>query len=490
MTKRVIILIIIFQFLLASSFAQSKKENNLLTKYEFQVLDILTTDTSTDVNLKLNYEDFKFGINNLNCNESNLIKHRKKMFLQPIGTGRIYSIKKAAGQYQIERLDSTVYFGANFFAYNFYLRDTLFQYGGNGYWTLRGFLTYFSNETKQWELYQANKEVVNIFDPFRKVFATINLKSNTPRLFVSNSMRYVDFPNSFDIQIVDSCYEFDLNNRKWKTIGAFNPKIVKINENRESPIFEFEDYFMFESQLGFYWGNFSSNSFGKLKDYKTNELRQKWLDINSKYSKSSSIPIQFNLGDTIYLCKINSNKELDYRKIEVKLKDFNFSNPEPLYIVNSSFSIAAVFEKNVTIIYILLTIILIAILLLLFNSNKKNKKSVTSEVSTILNNNFFNSLTVIEKELIEVLYTNHQKGEEISTKLINKIIGVQQKDTLTQNKSRSDYFIRINQKYKLATQQEAPLVVKNRDAGDKRQYNYTLNDKYILYIEKFIKRAQ
>jgi len=237
MTLRVPIFVIIFQFLLASSFAQSKKENNLLTKSEIQVLDILTTDTTSDVNLKLNYEDFKFGINTFNCYETNLIKHHKKMFLQPIGTGRIYSIKKTAGQYQIERLDSTVYFGANFFAYNFYLRDTLFQYGGNGYWTLRGFLTYFSNETKQWEIYQANKEVINIFDPFRKVFATINLKSNTPKLFVSNSMKYVDFPNSFDIQIVDSCYEFDLNNKKWKTIGAFNPKIVKINENRESPIF-------------------------------------------------------------------------------------------------------------------------------------------------------------------------------------------------------------------------------------------------------------
>ena len=104
-----------------------------------------------------------------------------------------------------------------------------------------------------------------------------------------------------------------------------------------------------------------------------------------------------------------------------------------------------------------------------------------------MNNNFFNALTIVEKELIEELYEHHLKGEELSTKLINKIIGVQQKDTLTQNKSRSDYFIKINQKYKLATQQEEPLIIKERDTEDKRQYNYSIHPNYIQNIENLLK---
>jgi hypothetical protein len=75
----------------------------------------------------------------------------------------------------------------------------------------------------------------------------------------------------------------------------------------------------------------------------------------------------------------------------------------------------------------------------------------------------------------------------VSTRLINKIIGVQQKDTLTQNKSRSDYFIRINQKFKMSTQYSDPLIVKQRDHSDKRQYNYSLNNTYIVDIEKLFK---
>ncbi len=109
------------------------------------------------------------------------------------------------------------------------------------------------------------------------------------------------------------------------------------------------------------------------------------------------------------------------------------------------------------------------------------------ELATILYRNFFNSLNIIEKELIEALYQNNLKGEELSTKSINKIIGVQQKDTLTQNKSRSDHFIKINQKFKMATQNTEPLIIKNRDKTDKRQYNYDVNEMYVVEIEKLLK---
>jgi hypothetical protein len=112
---------------------------------------------------------------------------------------------------------------------------------------------------------------------------------------------------------------------------------------------------------------------------------------------------------------------------------------------------------------------------------------LNQEVSHILNNHFFASLTVIEKELIELLYEHHLKGGLISTKLINKIIGVQNKDVMTQNKNRSDYFLKINQKFKFATHKELPLIIKTRDGLDKRQFNYGLQEAYISELT-FLKK--
>ena len=82
-------------------------------------------------------------------------------------------------------------------------------------------------------------------------------------------------------------------------------------------------------------------------------------------------------------------------------------------------------------------------------------------------------------KLIVVLFEHHLKGVLITTNQINKIIGVQNKDVMTQNKNRSDCFLKINQKFKFATHKELPLIIKTRDGIDKRQFNYGLQEAYI-----------
>ena len=94
------------------------------------------------------------------------------------------------------------------------------------------------------------------------------------------------------------------------------------------------------------------------------------------------------------------------------------------------------------------------------------------------------------KELIQAIYQFQIKQEQISIKTINKIIGVQQKDTITQNKSRSDYFLRINQKFMLATRSTEALIVKQREETDKRQYNYNINLLFIKPLELLILNNQ
>ena len=39
----------------------------------------------------------------------------------------------------------------------------------------------------------------------------------------------------------------------------------------------------------------------------------------------------------------------------------------------------------------------------------------------------------------------------------------------------------------MSTQKSEPLIIKNRDKIDKRQYNYSINKEYIPVIEKMLK---
>jgi hypothetical protein len=135
-------------------------------------------------------------------------------------------------------------------------------------------------------------------------------------------------------------------------------------------------------------------------------------------------------------------------------------------------------------------IVLLVLLLYSFYNKKIKKNKTPIEIQSILYKNFYSALSAIEKELIQAIYELQIKQEQISIKAINKIIGVQQKDTITQNKSRSDYFLRINQKFKLATRASETLIVKEREATDKRLYNYNINPIFIEALKKLVLNNQ
>jgi hypothetical protein len=80
--------------------------------------------------------------------------------------GRLYQIIEDKKRYRTIRIDSTIHSGVNFFSKTFFARDTLYQFGGLGFWSIRGIMTFFSKQTDQWELIQTNRAVPTFFDNF------------------------------------------------------------------------------------------------------------------------------------------------------------------------------------------------------------------------------------------------------------------------------------------------------------------------------------
>ena len=83
-------------------------------------------------------------------------------------------------------------------------------------------------------------------------------------------------------------------------------------------------------------------------------------------------------------------------------------------------AISSFYSRYKTEIYLSLSLLLIAIAL---RANFFRKRRMPKEVVVILYQNFYNAITVVEKELLEVLYNSSLTGDEVSTKTINKIIG-------------------------------------------------------------------
>jgi hypothetical protein len=195
------------------------------------------------------------------------------------------------------------------------------------------------------------------------------------------------------------------------------------------------------------------------------------------------------MGNQFYLLRIENNGTLQYESIELNSKDFIDPNTQTIYSNSAIVSLFNKIEPGRPVIGNVF-IVIIAIFLYSLYNKKFIKGKTPIEVQSILYKNFYSALTAIEKELIQAIYELQIKQEQISIKAINKIIGVQQKDTITQNKSRSDYFLRINQKFKLATRASELLIVKQREETDKRIYNYNINPIFIDSIKTLILNNQ
>ena len=233
------------------------------------------------------------------------------------------------------------------------------------------------------------------------------------------------------------------------------------------------------------YDDLKSNTFGKFNKRSNSEFKETWLSIYLNNTKYQSL--QFCLGNSLYLTKVDEQGKFSFKTFDITKAQFELSDQNPIYLPTNQ--LLQLLSNHITDISLYIIFGLITIAIAIYWLKKRNTKNVLhKEVSHILNNHFFESLTVIEKELIEVLYENHLKGSLISTKLINKIIGVQNKDTMTQNKNRSDYFLKINQKFKFATHKELPLIIKTRDELDKRQFNYGLQETYLSELAILIKK--
>ncbi len=478
--KCVTLLIVIFATIGAKG--QLNFESPSLKKYEIALLDILSKDSIHPLNIQLDGDVFRFGVPTMNNSNIALIKNKKEIFVQILGSGRLYQVKKDPKfQYQLLRLDSTFFNGANFNALTFFLNDTLFQYGGNGHWNLRGFITYFSPKTHEWELYTSNRTIAAYLGLNHNLILNVDHDNN--QLYLSNALEQYHFPQSLSVKSIDSTYRFDNKTHQWHTLGSTNPNLMSMINIVNFQYYEMGDFVILQKDLDFHWLHFSKNQYGPLNEKRNNEIKEIWLSLYSNNSKYNSI--QFCLGNTIYFIKIGATNELTYKQFDLTSKDFNYNKISPIYFIVNPYLDAVI--KNMTeIVYFGIGLLLLFILNYIIRKRKK-KKEISTEVAQILNLHFFQTLSNIEKELLDVLYEKNLKGELMTTQMINKIIGVQQKDIMTQNKNRSDHFLKINQKFKFATQKELPLIIKTRDSIDKRQYNYGLQEEYITELRDIMK---
>lgn len=269
---------------------------------------------------------------------------KDKLYISSVNGGMMYSIVNDS----LKRIDNSFNHKMTIQSAVFTHRDTIFKFGGYGYWSSRKFMTYFSFDTMEWEFY---KQTGSNSPPGSHDF---NWSISGDDFYFFNG-RIVDVNNGLMAGRNDDIWKFDFISRSWSNLGKVNLSDYNFNMVK-SNVDKFGSSYVFDTSI-------SENSVYKL-DFQNNILST--FDIPNKYSGIGRW--SFIENDTIYELRPNIFVKTPLKEI------FNESTREDTKLYNSSQSLIDGLVR------VLLYFILILVVLYFLNDfNIRSKPRLTSQ---------------------------------------------------------------------------------------------------------------
>ena len=138
----------------------------------------------------------------------------------PICSGsNLYFVSKSGGLvYQlqddsVERIDRSFDHKMQINSTAFSRNDTLMLYGGYGFWSDRNFFTYFSKESREWEILPPSGS-----KQLPRGGRLTQLVQNGPHIYIFSGRSTNDF-NPLEVDNFREVWRFDLNTKSWEHLG-------------------------------------------------------------------------------------------------------------------------------------------------------------------------------------------------------------------------------------------------------------------------------
>lgn len=381
-----------------------------------------------------------------------LVRNKTGSYILVDGTGRVYkAMSKSNDTIYYNRIDSTHFYGYNGGAINFTFRDTIFSFGGGGYWRVNGQLRYYSEKYHEWDILPINEEVPVTNDLY--YYDTLNSEIYYLQIPITNYATNIS-TKGYDI------YKLNLKTRTNKKLGTINSQFIDQFPTKFA--FSFTEIPTLKAVLVNFDGNnqylfdFINNKAYRL----TSPSIQKAFFGNSKGVYAINT---FEINNWLYYTRSNdSTMQLD--SVKITMDDFT-----PM---DTGFYVP---EKNNRLFYKLGAILLLVAGGILFYLRNK-KKELTDKDENNSESSENSTFKSIELDLIEKIYKRTLEGKSYSVEDINAALGLSKKSLEIQKKIRTETINRINHRFKIIFNTEDELIERIRLEEDRRFYKYIISE--------------
>ena len=409
-----------------------------------------------------------------------ITKSSKGIFLNQLGTGRIYELVTKDGVSNWQRIDSTVFYGYNFGSLFFSMDSTLYSYAGQGFFQQNGNLRYFNKESSEWDA--------------RDLSSSILWVSQTSLFYgfdTTNKLLYIEalplkqdqaLKNRLAPELEDTFWKLDMRSGDWTKLGKLNKdKLVSIAETPYGTLYNF-----------YHIADLKNNKLYKLSTELSNRIRNK---LGSS-TKTQDLALSYCIDSTVYLGDLEDFID----SVVISKKDLIDTGAAFYTPIEEDFPIK---EKEVLI--GLVVVLGITSLILFYKSSKKGgtqppvfitginqPADIKEEKNDKENQVVFRSgklmglLNEREKILLSFIY-EHSLEERLTTiEEINKVIGAAQRNSEVQKRLRSDLIGTINDKLEIISESKHNVIDKQRSEFDKRSFEYFIRPEHMQLVEKVL----
>ena len=370
-------------------------------------------------------------------------KNGNIFFIEHVGGG-VYKLENN----DIIRVDNSfthkMTYGSSIFVQN----DTIFRYGGYGYWSMRNFFTYFDDSTLEWEIVSpiGSRKL-----PKGSRGSTLKLNNNNYYVYGGETLNPIN-PKEFLFN--DKVWKFNIKNKSWSELG--------------------------DTQIDFRKFNFSMPYNKNQVFCDTNSGNIYVVDvINNSFKTFTKTTTQFNLISTfksqyidgVFYCitMVRSNGTVN---LVTRNEDEFFGeliSEEQLYFNN---------EK----IYYTLSIIgLLLILIFSYFQLKKWRVKRNKIIVTPKQLIYKNHIIPFDEKSIQILNLFFQSDKEILSSDLMDIVENKELNYGHNTRVKNQLIEEINLKLKSLLGIDNDLITVRKSELDKRIKVYTLNKNYFHF---------
>jgi len=399
-----------------------------------------------------------------------LFRVHKDLLYVVESTGRVYRIGRKGAGLSFNRIDETVFTGYNYGALIFPMNDTIWSYGGYGFWQSNGHLRFFSSSSKGWEIMP-----VNMMVPYMTTDQTNFLDRLHRKLYVVSQPQLNDGLRK-DIRALQrpkdslKLMALDLKTKNWSVSGIIEDqawdKLMSTEYRMDLP---WGKLAIQGSKTGFrgYCFDFHGNRILQAKDM---GLTARIYDDRYSGRNAQQFPGRiltwFN-QDTLHI--INDLKK--HYRIPIRLEDFNDTG---LRIFGPTPPAPAISAMGWAWSALISGLVAMVVGLVLY---VKSRRLVAEMQSS-------GDFTAQEKELLLAFLNNAQST--LDTEAIDFILGSKGRSLDTIKKRRSSAIRSVNEKYSERSGDPEQLIVATRKESDRRMVLYGIPSDKTSRLRKLI----